>query len=239
MSTPRTSDDPDPEPTHIAIEPSILYFGTAVALLSTENPNGTFNLAPMSSAWALERTIVLGLGADGQTARNLAERPDLVINMPAPDQWRSVERLGPLTGRNPVPATMREGSRFEPEKFQAAGLVPQPSHVVAPPRVADCPLQFEARAVAIHHDVSKRFVSVEALVLKVHADPTIIVPGTNYVDPGAWSPLIYNFRHYFALGAEVGHSSLTETPPIESRRPSGIPQSPTRHPEPTKPRHII
>lgn len=39
---------------HMAIEPSILYFGTPVVLLSTENEDGSFNLAPMSSAWALE-----------------------------------------------------------------------------------------------------------------------------------------------------------------------------------------
>ena len=31
---------------HIPIEPSILYVGTPVALLSTENVDGSFNLAP-------------------------------------------------------------------------------------------------------------------------------------------------------------------------------------------------
>lgn len=47
-----------------AIEPSILYFGTPVVLLSTENPDGSSNLAPISSAWALDRTVVLGLGRE-------------------------------------------------------------------------------------------------------------------------------------------------------------------------------
>ncbi|QIZ34619.1 hypothetical protein [Saccharopolyspora sp. ASAGF58] len=37
---------------HVTIAPSILYFGTPVVLLSTENSDGTANLAPMSSAWA-------------------------------------------------------------------------------------------------------------------------------------------------------------------------------------------
>jgi flavin reductase (DIM6/NTAB) family NADH-FMN oxidoreductase RutF len=36
---------------HKTIEPTILYFGTPVALISTLNPDGTANLAPMSSAW--------------------------------------------------------------------------------------------------------------------------------------------------------------------------------------------
>jgi flavin reductase (DIM6/NTAB) family NADH-FMN oxidoreductase RutF len=71
---------------HVTITPAILYFGTPVVLLSTENENGSFNLAPMSSAWALGQMIVLGLGTDGQTAENLGNRHDLVINVPAPSQ---------------------------------------------------------------------------------------------------------------------------------------------------------
>jgi flavin reductase (DIM6/NTAB) family NADH-FMN oxidoreductase RutF len=38
---------------HKTIEPSILYFGTPMALISTMNLDGTANLAPMSSAWWL------------------------------------------------------------------------------------------------------------------------------------------------------------------------------------------
>ncbi|GAA3551980.1 flavin reductase family protein [Nonomuraea rosea] len=195
----------------LAIEPSILYFGTPVVLLSTENPDGSYNLAPMSSAWALGQIVVLGLGAEGQTARNLAERPELVINLPAPDQWAAVERLAPLTGRDPVPASKPDGCRFEPDKFGAAGLRAEPSDTVRPPRVRECPLQLEARAQSVRRDVSGSFVIAEAVVGKVHADPRIVVPGTQHVDPAAWSPLIYNFRHYFGLGRELGHSYRSQT----------------------------
>ncbi|BDH03296.1 flavin reductase family protein [Streptomyces seoulensis] len=197
---------------HTAIEPSILYFGTPVVLLSTENEDGTFNLAPMSSAWALGRTVVLGLGSEGQTARNLRARPDLVINLPAPDQWPAVERLAPLTGRAPVPPTKAAGCRFEPDKFAAAGLGEEPSHVVRPPRVAECPLHLEARAERIRPDLSGDCVVVETTVLKIHAAPHLVVPGTHHIDPSAWSPLIYNFRHYFGLGPELGSSYRTQTP---------------------------
>jgi hypothetical protein len=48
--------------THFQIEPPILYFRTPVVLLSTLNEEGTANLAPMSSAWALGYTVMLGLG---------------------------------------------------------------------------------------------------------------------------------------------------------------------------------
>ncbi|MFI8933302.1 flavin reductase family protein [Streptomyces sp. NPDC053474] len=198
--------------THVEITPSILYFGTPVVLLSTENQDGSFNLAPISSAWALGQTVVIGLGRDGQTALNLSSRPDLVINLPSPSQWPAVERLAPLTGRNPVPSTKPQGCRYEPEKFAAADLTGEPSLLVRPPRVAACPIQLEARAARVQPDVTGEFAIVETVVHKVHADPRIVVPGTDHIDPAAWSPLIYNFRHYFGLGPELGHSYRTQTP---------------------------
>ncbi|MFG2595115.1 flavin reductase family protein [Streptomyces sp. NPDC048462] len=196
---------------HVPVTPSILYFGTPVVLLSTENENGSFNLAPMSSAWALGHVIVLGLGAAGQTAHNLRSRHDLVINLPASAQWASVERLAPLTGRTPVPEHKRDAFRFEPDKFAAAGLRPEPSELVRPPRVAECPMQLEARVAHARADASGDFLIVEARVLKVHADPRIVVPGSQHIDPAAWSPLIYNFRHYYGLGPELGHSFRSRT----------------------------
>ncbi|MFF5206265.1 flavin reductase family protein [Streptosporangium sp. NPDC000396] len=197
---------------HVTITPSILYFGTPVVLLSTENEDGSFNLAPMSSAWALGQVVVLGLGADGRTGQNLAVRPDLVINLPGPGQWQEVERLAPLTGCDPVPTHKQSVFRFEPAKFEAAGLRPEPSDTVRPPRVAECPIQMEAHAIRVQPDVSGDFLIVEADVLKVHADPRIVIPGTQHIDPALWSPLIYNFRHYFGLGPELGHSFRSQTP---------------------------
>lgn len=197
---------------HVSITPSILYFGTPVVLISTENEDGSFNLAPISSAWALGQVIVLGLGPEGQTAHNLRSRPDLVVNLPAPTQWPAVERLAPLTGRTPVPVHKRGTFRFEPDKFAAAGLRPEPSELVRPPRVTECPIQMEAHAARVQPDTSKAFLIVEAHVLKVHADPRLVIPGSHHIDPATWSPLIYNFRHYYGLGPELGHSFRSQTP---------------------------
>jgi flavin reductase (DIM6/NTAB) family NADH-FMN oxidoreductase RutF len=47
---------------HKTIEPTILYFGTPVALIRTLNVDGSPNLAPMSSAGWLGRSCMLGLG---------------------------------------------------------------------------------------------------------------------------------------------------------------------------------
>lgn len=202
------------QPMHIEIEPPILYFGTPVVLISSTNPDGSANLAPMSSAWALGWSVVLGLGRSGQTFANLDRTHECVLNFPSADMWRAVERLAPLTGRYPVPdPKLAYGGRFEPFKFEAAGLHETASVHVKPPRVAECPLQVEARVNAIHLVGNDATVAcVEVRVLKVHAEEQLLSSNGRHIVPERWSPLIYNFRHYFGLGPELGRSFRSTIP---------------------------
>jgi len=211
LSPPRVLDG------HVVIEPSILYFGTPVVLITTENSDGTFNLAPISSVWALGQALVLGIGENGHTVSNLRERPELTVCVPDASLWERVERLASLTGAFPVPPGKPAGTRFEADKFNAAGLSSVPSVTVGPPRVAECPLQFEGEAVNLGTGAAGGFVIVEVAVRRVHAAVGIVVPGTDHVDPGKWNPLIYNFRHYFGLGDQLGHSYRSDTPNVTAR----------------------
>ena len=93
---------------HKTIEPTILYFGTPVALISTLNPDGSPNLAPMSSAWWLGWSCMLGLGQMGQTSDNLIRTRECVINLPSEDLVKRVDRLALTTGKNPVPERKRQ-----------------------------------------------------------------------------------------------------------------------------------
>lgn len=197
--------------THLRVNPSILYFGTPVVLLVSLNADGTANLAPMSSAWTLGWTIMLGLGARGKTVENLQREGECTINLPGPALWRHVEKLAPLTGRDPVPDSKAGHFRFEPRKFEAAGLTPQASQAVSPPRVLECRLQLEATVADIRFiGPDRTAVAVEAHVVIVHAAPELVLPGTNHIDPGSWSPLLYLFRHYVAKGEHLGKTFRAE-----------------------------
>ena len=58
-------------PTHDRVDPAILYWGTPVVLVSTVNEDGTPNLAPISSAFWLGRTGILGMGLASHSAANI------------------------------------------------------------------------------------------------------------------------------------------------------------------------
>src|ERR1700760_3137578 len=108
---------------HIVSEPSILYFGTPVVLISSANEDGSANLAPMSSAFWLGWRCVLGLGAGSQTARNLQRTRRGVLNLPSQAQVAEVDRLALTTGADPVPQVKAaRGYRHVRDKFGVSGF---------------------------------------------------------------------------------------------------------------------
>ena len=209
-----------PPLSHRVIEPSVLYLGTPVYLVGTQNLDGSTNIAPASSHFALGRTIVLGLESGGQSLENVQRHPELTVNFPSAQQWVYAERLSRVTGRNPVPQAKRRDYTFEPRKFERAGLTPAASDVVAVPRIAEVPLQLECRVQRVTLAVSGVFGAVECEVLRVHAHEDITVEGTDHIDPEAWHPLLYAYRHFYDRGPEVGwtwKSPLVDTPEAISR----------------------
>lgn len=202
---------------HRTIQPTILYFGTPVALISSLNEDGSANLAPMSSAWWLGWSCMLGLGAMGQTSANLQRTRECVINLPSVDQVGAVDRLAMTTGRNPVPEKKLEwGYRYEANKFDLAEFTSMPSEGVAPPRVRECPIQMEG----IVHDVRPFGKNVsancfEVHIVKLHVDESLLVAGSDparpHIDPLEWRPLIMSFCRFFGVGDEVHPSRLAES----------------------------
>jgi flavin reductase (DIM6/NTAB) family NADH-FMN oxidoreductase RutF len=200
---------------HKTIDPTILYFGTPVALISTLNPDGSPNLAPMSSAWWLGWSCMLGLGQMGQTSDNLIRTRECVINLPSHNLVTHVDRLALTTGKDPVPPLKQEwGYRYEPNKFEIAGLTPEASDSVAPPRVRECPVQMEG----IVHDVrpfgkNVRANAFEVHIVKLHVDEELLqASGTRpHIDPERWRPLIMSLCRFFGLGGEVHPSRLAES----------------------------
>jgi len=204
-------------PASIEISPSILYFGTPVALISTLSARGEVNLSPMSSAWALGDRVVLGLAQASQGCENFLQTREAVVNLPGPAQCAAVEALAPTTGRHPVPDYKQAmGYRHEADKFSLARLTPLQSRFVRPPRIAECPMQLEVRLLAAHDATvvdgdDPEFLLLEAKVLQVHAHQDIVLPDSQHIDTGRWSPLLYVFRHYFGTGGRLGRNFRAET----------------------------
>ncbi len=196
---------------HRVVPLKVHYYGTPVVLVSSTNPDGTTNLAPMSSAWWLGQNAMLGLAASSRTTQNLLRTGEAVLNLASADLVDHVDRLALLTGSPELSPHKREtGYRYEPRKFEAAGLTPQPSDLVRPDRVLECPIQLECQ-VTSHLPIDTVSTSARAIhvtVLRAHVDSSVRMLGTNYVDPLAWDPLIMKFCDFFGSGDALIPSRL-------------------------------
>jgi flavin reductase (DIM6/NTAB) family NADH-FMN oxidoreductase RutF len=218
---------------HRTVEPAILYFGTPVVLVSSENEDGSTNVAPISSAWWLGWSCVLGFGARSKTPANILRTGECVLNLPSVDQVGAVDRLARLTGSNPVPPhKVAMGYRHEPDKLGAAGLTPMPSDVVAPPRLRECPVQLEATLEDAHPLLARdeqrggKLVALELRIRRVHVEEGLLMDGfENRIDPLKWRPLIMSFCQFFGLGEGTVHGSrLAEIPESMYRVPPPPPR---------------
>ena len=212
---------------HKTSEPSILYFGTPVVLISTLNEDGTYNLAPMSSAFWLGWRCMLGLAASSKTPQNMIRTGECVLNLPSVEEVDAVNRLALTTGSNPVPQSkIRKGYRYEPDKFGVAGLTPVASETVSAPRVGECPVQLEAIVEATHNiaadDPAQRgmLVCIEVRIQRVHLEESILMSGAyNRIDPDKWRPLIMSFQQFYGLGPQLHASTLGKIPESMYRSP--------------------
>jgi flavin reductase (DIM6/NTAB) family NADH-FMN oxidoreductase RutF len=211
---------------HVTSEPAILYFGTPVALLSTENEDGSANLAPMSSTIFVSWRAVLGLQANSKTVENLRRTKEMVINFPSVEQVSAVNRLAKTTGTVVVPPDkIARGFRYEKSKFEIAGLTEVKAETIAPPRVLECPIQLEAVLVAERPldeggPLQGFLTTFEMLVRRIHIEESILMNGhANRIDPDKWRPLIFNFQQFYGLGEKVHASTLGEIPESLYRTP--------------------
>jgi flavin reductase (DIM6/NTAB) family NADH-FMN oxidoreductase RutF len=212
---------------HVTSEPGILYFGTPVVLISTVNEDGSYNLAPMSSAFWLGWRCLLGLAAPSKTTQNLMRTGECVLNLPSSDHVAAVNLLARTTGSNPVPdGKVRKGYRFEHDKFGIAGLTATPSETVSSPRVLECPVQLEATVEAVHglaedDDAQRgRTKCIEARVQRVHVEQSILIDGEpDRIDPDKWRPLIMSFQNFYGLGPRLHESTLAKIPESLYRGP--------------------
>jgi len=148
----------DPDSLSIADRYKLLIGGIVprpIAFVSTISPSGRLNLAPFSFFNGISANPMTLLfcpankpdGTEKDTLRNIAH------------PWTSSDQA---TGAGEFVVNVvseaialravacAEELSYGESEFDFAGLAPAPSSVVAPPRVAESPLSFECRCVALH-----------------------------------------------------------------------------------------
>lgn len=220
--------------THSVISPAILYWGTPgkppriflrkrivsngheVVLITTQNEDGTSsNISPMSSAWWLGHSCMLGLDATSKTTQNLLRTKECVLNLASEDLLPAVNALANTTGSNPVSASKASRNyKFVKDKWTRANLTSEASDFVQPARIVECPVQMECELLQVTNmrpdlpDRTGLILAIEVRVLRIHILDELRMEGyANRVDPDKWKPLIMNFQEFYGLkSGKIGSS---------------------------------
>ncbi len=208
----------------VDIEPAIMYFGTPVVLISTLNEDGTTNIAPISSAWWLGWSCMIGIDATSHTTKNLKRNGQCVLNLASGDLAEKVNALALLTGSEEIPIHKKIlGYKSVKDKFVHSGFTPQTGSQVEnegkPSAIKECPIQLEVTVESFNrfgHNDERMAVPAYAIELKINrvsVMPQVLQDGSkNKIDPNKWNPLIMNFRKLYSLTSEINESRLARKP---------------------------
>jgi len=160
------------------------FVPTAAILVTTVDAAGKPNIIPLTGWGVLCRfPFVFGIAiCRGSYTKNyfprysghlLEEVPEYVVNVPHAGLRDAITVCGSMSGGGG-------------DKFAAAGLTPQPSLVVRPPGIAECPVNFECKvvnvvslgshdlflgeAVAVHSSVVDQSIDEDLMALVVDLD---------------------------------------------------------------------
>ena len=181
--------------------PNMFYYGFPVVLLSTMDDKGRVNITPITCTFTLGTNAVIALVKLNQAYENIKAVPEAVFNLPTSQMWEQVEAIAPYTAKDPVPAQKAAKYTHTDDKFALGGFTPLASEKVRPPRIAQCPIQAEAKVVNIID--RNGYVLVELEFVEVHAEDNLVMDGDK-INPLNWDPLIYNFKHYYSIGEHKG-----------------------------------
>ncbi|KAL7947506.1 hypothetical protein V8C42DRAFT_363863 [Trichoderma barbatum] len=192
---------------HSTISPAILYWGTPVVLVTSENEDGSDNICAISSAFWLGHRCVLGFGAEGKTPQNILRTGQCVVNLPDDNMAHHVNLLASTTGTEHLSESKKDrGYRYVKDKWTCAELTPQKPDLIRPRRILECPVQMECELAEVHEtmkdfpDLKGVIIAIELKVLRTHVLDSIRMPGhPNRIDPDKWRPMIMSFQELYGL----------------------------------------
>ncbi|PON25334.1 hypothetical protein TGAM01_v205628 [Trichoderma gamsii] len=202
---------------HSIISPSILYYGTPVVLITSENEDGPDNICAISSVFWLGHRCILGFSSESKTPQNILRTGQCVVNLPDDSMARHINLLATTTGSKVVSASKLERNyRYVRDKWTTAELTAQPSDLVRPARIQECPVQMECELAKSHTlmedfpDLKGVVVAIELKVLRTHIMEHLRMPGhPNRVNPDRLRPIFMCFQEFYGFGdGKVSESTL-------------------------------
>lgn len=163
-------------------------FPTPAGLVTSVDADGKPNIITLGEIFnlSIQDPVIVGIAiAPARYSHQLiSAQGEFVVNLPPASLLDKVLKCGSVSGR-------------EVDKFKAFGLTPIPATHVAPPLIAECPVNIECRVLGREtigdHDLFK------GQALAHHVSPELLNENGR-IDPARLSTIVLAAGHFFDVG---------------------------------------
>jgi flavin reductase (DIM6/NTAB) family NADH-FMN oxidoreductase RutF len=184
-------------PHKVQITPFRPVYPSPAALITSVDADGRPNIVTLGECFniSIVRPVIIGIAIRTATYSHglIRAQGEFCVNLPTAALLEQVDGIGSISGRNC-------------DKFERFGLTPAPAEQVAPPLVAECPLNIECKVLAEQEVGDHQLFLGEVLVEHVDADK---LGPDGKPDPRKLDMLVYAANSYFAAGDHLGPHGLT------------------------------
>lgn len=114
-------------------------YPSPAALITSVDRSGTPNIITLGEVFniSVRKPVIIGIAIRPATYSHalISETQEYVVNLPPARILAQVDGCGSISGRNNI------------NKFETFGLTPLPADEVAPPLIAECPVNIECKVV--------------------------------------------------------------------------------------------
>lgn len=166
------------------------FYPWPLVLVSTVDAAGKPNIITIGASsicCANPPVVGVALGVKQYSLELLQATGDFGVNLPDRSQLAAVDLCGSVSGRTC-------------NKFELAGLTPEPARRITSPLIAQCPVSLECRVTEVAHLGSHDWVMGEIVLAQVAEEYL----QDRQLDTGKLEPILSYWGEYWGLGEQLG-----------------------------------
>ncbi|MHC4561347.1 MAG: flavin reductase family protein [Planctomycetota bacterium] len=177
------------------IKPVRPIYPSPAALITSVDSAGTPNIITLAEVFniSIVDPVIVGIAIRPATYSHglIVASGEFVVNQPTAALVKQVDQCGSISGRDDV------------DKFERFGLTAMPAVVVAPPLIAECPVNVECKVIGTQTVGDHDLFLGEAMAVHVDDDK---LNADGVIATGRLHPLAYMQGEYWSLGERIaGH----------------------------------
>jgi flavin reductase (DIM6/NTAB) family NADH-FMN oxidoreductase RutF len=176
----------------VQVTPLRPVYPSPAALITSVDEDGNPNIVTLGECFnvSVRTPVIVGIAIRTATYSHglIRGQGEFTVNLPTADLLRKVDAIGMVSGR-------------DCDKFERFGLTPLPAQEVAPPLIAECPLNLECKVLSEQEVGDHQLFLGEVLVQHVDADR---LDDSGRPDPEKLDTFVFALWSYYALGPRIG-----------------------------------